>query len=333
METQEYPICADCGNAFKPGDPFCIDCGRLSPSMLNTGDFSVEVQDVPAQRSRERVIRILRAWFPTVDAIRADELLRSARHILVRGVDETSARRFQAALQALRVDSRLVREGVDRSWQERLLNPALAMSAACMILSLALGATAAVFLLPVGVAAPFAWAFLVSRKKPALLRVEEPSPRYEKWSRLAQEYAQAIKELGSPDREVVICLARTVFDLQLRLGSNSLAAVAAGEDRGDLYARLTDAIHTALSLGRRISALEDEDEGEALHKLRQELVALAGTVSETADWFQNLERRPSKEPRALDNELRDVTERIDRILGEVHSRSETSQLPRKPLSA
>jgi uncharacterized coiled-coil protein SlyX len=128
---------------------------------------------------------------------------------------------------------------------------------------------------------------------------------------------------------MVIGLFRTVFDLQTRLSANSLAAVAAGEDKGDFFARLTDALHSTLSLARRMSDLETQEASGQ----RQELAALARMVSETWEWFQGIERRPAKEPMLLDKELREVTDRIDRILDQVPGRRETTLPPRKPISA
>lgn len=331
METEHLPVCASCGTSYRPGDPFCVECGRLSPSMLNTGSYAIEAQDIPGQTARSQVVELLRAWFPGIDPLHAEERFKADWQVLMRGVDENSARRVQAALEAVNVKSRLARDKALPPWQQRLLNPGLAVTAACLLLSFLLGTTAAVFLVPLGITAPLGWAFFASRRKPALISVDEPSFRYDKWSRLAGEYAETIKELGSPDREILTCLSRTVFDLQLKLTSNSLAAVAAGEDRGDLHARLTDAIHTALSLGRRISDLEDEDDRKI--GLRQDLVSLTKRASETLEWFKNLERRPPKEPLLLNDELQEVAQRIDRILGQVPSRSESPVQSRKPIGA
>ncbi len=330
METDHYRICAGCDSTLGQGDPFCLDCGRLSPSLLNTGDLAIEVQDVPGKRLRAKVVGVLKAWFPAIDTSHAEERLRSGWHILVRGIDEDSGRRLLEALKKINLDGHLVREHLASSWQERLMNPGLIVAAACVLLSVIIGGAAALALLPIAIAAPVAWAFLTSRRQQALVSLDQPSPQYEKWSRLADEYAQIVRQLGAHERGVVRTLTRTVFDLQRRLSADSLVAVAAGEDKGDLYVRLTEAIRTALSLGRGISDLKDEEERSTLQR---ELEALAETVAKTAAWFRTMEERPVKEPAVLTDELHEITARIDRILSQVRTPSTAEPQRRKPVRA
>ncbi len=330
METDHYRICAGCDGPLGQGDPFCVDCGTLSPSLLHFGALAIEVQDVPGKRLRTKIVGVLKAWFPTIDTVRADEQFRSGWHILVRGVDEDSGRRLLDALKKINLDGHLVREHLGTSWKERLVNPGLIVGAACVLLSVILGGAAAMALVPIALAAPVAWAFLASRGQRALVSLEQPSPQYERWLRLSQEYADAIGQLSSQDRETVRTLTRTVFDLQRRLSADSLVAVAAGEDKGDLHSRLTEAIRTALSLGRGISDVKDEEEGSLL---KRELESLSETVSKTAAWFRSLEERPVKEPDVLTGELHEITGRIDRILNQVRTPGKGEPPRRKPIRA
>jgi hypothetical protein len=320
MESDQYRICAGCNSTLGPGDPFCLTCGTLSPSLVNTGDLAIEVQDVPGQRLRAEVVSILKAWFPEMDTIRADERFQSGWHILVRGIDEKSGSRILAALKRIKIDGRLLREDTASSWKEKLLNPGLIVAAVGAFLCVIIGGITAMALAPVPLAAPFVWAFLKSRRQEALLVLEDPSPRYEKWSRLAEEYAQVVRLLDLQDRQVLRTLAGTAFDLQHRLSSDSLVAVAAGEDRGELYSRLTDAVRTALSLGTRISSLAD---GEERTSLQRELLDLTEMVLNSATWFRSMEQGPVKEPAVLHDELHGITRRIDRILSQVRSPRET----------
>ena len=107
MDTDHYPSCAGCHNPVKPGDPFCLGCGTLSPAVMDTGPFALEVQDVPGQNARDQVVRILQTWFPALDPLSAGERFRTGWQVLVSGIDEASARRLQQALKSLKIDSSL----------------------------------------------------------------------------------------------------------------------------------------------------------------------------------------------------------------------------------
>lgn len=294
--------------------PFCPECGKLSPAFVSGGNFAVELEEVPSERIRSDVVSVLKSWFPTIDVLNASKQLSSGRTVVLRGIDEQSAQRLLAAFKTMKAPGILSRDRAQEGWLKRLWNPGLAISAAALLLALIVGGMSGIVLALFGIAVTPVWALTKGRMKSPLVSVTPVLPG-ESLVRLSSEYSRVVVGLSEQDRETLKSLTTDVFDMQQRLQSDSLAAVAAGAEDGQLYSTLFDSLRTAVEIGARmLSAGESEQTA-----IRQEFQELKTQVEKTRQWFRSVEGEGIKEPQALSEELREITAGIDRILENIHS--------------
>ncbi len=310
MNTAQNKNCERCAAEFLEGAPFCTECGKLSPAVVAEGALALEIDDVPSERTREQAVSMLKSWFPQLDAIRAGESLKAGRPILISGIDEESARRI---LDGLKVGGRPKLLKVKPDWLKWIWNPGLAVSAVSVLLALALGGLSAFFLILIALGAPLAAGLLRGRRKEPLVPSGRVGAQADQWIRLSDGYSEVVAQLDSQDSENLKALVRKVFRLQKRLKSESLASVAAGLDRGDLYQSLCDALSSAVELSRRILAEREENRAP----LRDEIAKLNELADRTATWFRRLDDPVIKDSSVLEAELSSVAESIDRIVREV----------------
>jgi hypothetical protein len=136
--------------------------------------------------------------------------------------------------------------------------------------------------------------------------------------RLAKDYSDTIRLLSPEDSAVLTSIAGKVFDLHRGLKKRSLPAAAAGAEMGHLHKVLTDAIRTAVEIGRKIAGGNSPDNDA----LRQDLASLNRLVEETEVWYASLETRDHKQVPELAAELEEITAGIDRVVREVRGVSE-----------
>ncbi|MBI4964310.1 MAG: hypothetical protein HY913_13620 [Desulfomonile tiedjei] len=313
MKTAPNNNCAACDAEFREGAPFCTDCGKLSPAVLSEGDLAIEIDDVPAERFRSEAVSLLKAWFPQLDAIRAAERLKSGRATLIVGIDEASADRILQALEAIKVRGRVKSLKEKPAWLRWIWNPGLAVSAVSLALAALFGGWFALLMVILAVGAPAAVGLLKDRGVEPLVSGVRLGGQSEHWVRIAEEYSRVISQLSPQDSEALRTLVQTVFRLQRRLRSESLASVAAGFDRGDLYQRLSDALSSGVELSRRVLAEQEENKGP----LREEIARLNELAGRTAEWFRGLDGPVIKSASILEAELSGISESIDRIVREV----------------
>lgn len=294
--------------------PFCPECGALSPAFVARGSFAVELEDVASERIRSDVVDNVRSWFPDVNPLEVDRKLKSGPSILIRGVDEASAQRILAYLKAIKAPGRIVEEKALGSWSGRLWSPGLGVGAVALIVALLAGGLVGALLMLAGAGAVAAGAFLKGRRFEPVISVV-PAVRHDDIEQLADEYASLIKELSPEDAEALKSVTTTVFDIHRRLRSDSVAAVAAGGETGDLYDRLTDAISTALHIAQRLLSSPEEDR----KGLRKQLADLNDLVKRTGQWLTGAEEGKPRTPAELSGDLDEVTQRIDRILETVRT--------------
>ena len=317
MNTGDSIICSTCEGTMTQGDPFCPHCGQLSPGLVSPGDRALEIQDVPSERLREHVVQVLKNLFPEMDAVAVAQRLKWGSRILVEGIDEASAQRLREALGFLKVPARPIGAPGDLPWSKRLLNPGLGISAACLLFAGLWGGLASLVLLLLAAAAPAAWAVLQSRSREALIPVGKIPLETQRWIGVAHDFSSVMGQLAREDGDKLTAIATGVFELHRRLKRDSLLATVSGEDQGDLYHKLTDALRFGVDLGRRLAAASG-DEQEAL---RLELESLSETVRKTLEWFRGLETQELKSAGRLGVELGQVAENIERILRDVRPNS------------
>jgi hypothetical protein len=312
MESAEVVPCGKCGARYEKGAPFCPECGALSPGSVSPGPVAVEVDDVASENIRRTVVSILKTWFPELDSIKADRRLKAGRSILMKGISEDSGSRIVDALKALKVGARLV--GKD-SWLRNLFNGGLIVSGVALFLTLFFGPLFGFFLFLVAVGAPLLGAFLRDRQRQPLVNAWARGSASEKWANISRDYSAVISRMGRVEAGSLKAIARSVFDLSGRLSRDSLASIAAGEDTGELHARLEDILHSAVALGRRITVATAGD----AETLKRELGSLEKLAGQTAEWFRSQERRQIKSSDELSDQLTRIRESIDAIMGEVSS--------------
>jgi len=310
MEADDLNRCPVCGAQYGRGDPFCHECGRLLPSVALPGDVSVDMLDVPSEKLRQRIVGLLRSWFPDVDAVEADRRLKAGKSRLISGIDADSARRIVDALKAEKAGAGLTR---DKSRTGRFINGGLIVSAIALIAAPFLSLSGSIFMLLLAVAAPIAGAMLKQERMRPLVPSPADSLESAEWIAIAKQYSELVPTLEASEAESLRFITKTVFGLRRRLSQPTLAATAAGEVAGDLYQRLHDAIRTALEICRRISS----GNGEIKEAHNRELDGLKKLVAETADWFRAHEHDNLKEFPQLADELRGIRESIDSVLKEV----------------
>jgi len=313
MNTSRNKNCAACAGDFQAGAPFCTECGRLSPAVLGEGDIALEIDDAPSERIRHEVVSTLRAWFPQLEPIRAEASLRAGKSILLSGIDEESANRVLEALATFKVRGRSKPVEGKPSWLNWIWNPGLAISAVSLALAAAFGGLLGLLLVVIALGAPVAWALLKGRGKEPLIAYLRVGNQADYWIRLSDEYSEVLGQLAPHDSENLKAFVRKVFRLQKRLESESLASIAAGSDRGDLYLSLNDGISSAVELSRRILTQPEENKGP----LREEIGKLNELADRTAGWYRELDGPVIKDAAVLDAELSAIAESIDRIVREV----------------
>lgn len=313
MDTTPNKRCAQCVSDFLEGAPFCTDCGKLSPAVVAEGNVALEIDDVPSEKIRDQALSMLKAWFPQLEPIRAAASLKAGRTILISGIDDESARRILEGLESLKVRGRPKLLGDKPGWLKWIWNPGLAVSALGLVLAAAFGGLPAFFFIVIALGAPVAVALLKGRGKEPLIPSVRIGDQADQWIRLSDAYSEVVAQLSSQDSQNLKALVRKVFRLQKRLKSESLASVAAGLERGDLYQSLGDALRSAVELSRRISAEPEENKGP----VRNEIAKLNELADRTANWFRKLDDPVIKNASVLEAELDSVSESIDRIVREV----------------
>jgi hypothetical protein len=121
--------------------------------------------------------------------------------------------------------------------------------------------------------------------------------------------------LDTQDAESLKSAISIVVDLQRSLKSHSLASVAAGEERGDLYKTLSNSTVTAVDLCRRIAS----SQGEERDRLRRELDNLISVIGRARDQYTKLDREEIKPVEKLSQDIDRTIESIDRIVQDVRS--------------
>jgi len=313
MNTPQNKHCATCAGDFREGVPFCTECGRVSPAVLGEGDIALEIDEVPSERIRQEVVSTLRAWFPQLEPIRAAASLKAGKSILLSGIDEKSANRVLEALATLKVRGRPKPVEGKSSWLKWIWNPGLAVSAVSLSLATVFGGLLALLLALIALGAPVAWALSKGRGREPLIASPRAGNQADFWVRISDEYSRVFEQLSPQDSENLKAFVRKVFQLQRRIESESLASIAAGSDRGDLYLSLNDGISSAVELSRRILTQPEEKIGP----LREEIGKLNELADRTAGWYRQLEGPVIKDASVLDAELNAIAESIDRIVREV----------------
>lgn len=283
--------------------------------MLALGHFAVEVPDVPSTQIRNQVLNELKKWFPGIDPIAVENKLREGPRTLITGIDEQSGNRLLEVLKSMKVDGRLIRDAGGRSFFQSLWNPGLLIGAGLMIVAaLAQGLTGFILFL-LGAGSPFAWAFWRSGRRAPLLRGATINPDAVRWIDLSNQYSEIVGRLDTQDGESIKSVMAMIVDLQRSLKSHSLASVAAGEERGDLYKTLANSSVTAIYLCRRINS----SQGEERDRLRRELDNLLSVIGRARDQFTKLDREEIKPVEKLTQDIDRTIESIDRIVQDVRS--------------
>jgi hypothetical protein len=272
------------------------------------------MEEVPGEKLRAELGSLIGSWFPSVDALEANNRLKSGRTLLLRGIDEESAVRILGIFKAMKAPGKLVRDDTGRGWFKRLWNPGLTATAAAVLLALIMGGVIGFVLVVAGLAAPPAWAFFRGTPRTPLISVVPREPE-EDLVRLSSEYSAVMNSLSEQDGKILRDLTTAVFDVQQRLQSDSLASIAAGAQTGQLFAGLSDAVRTAVDSARQIPSADEEEQS----RLRGELRSLDDLVTKTNDWFHSIEGQGIKQPQELSEDLQGITASIDRILGDVRS--------------
>ncbi len=273
----------------------------------------MEVDEVASERLREETAEVLKSWFPSIDLLKALELLKQDKSVLIEGVDEDSAKRIVAALKSMKVGSRMA-GARDPLWKH-LFNPGLIISAASLVLAPFLGLLAKFLLLLIALGAPVVGALIKIRKLRPLVAAPSMSSRFERWVDLAADYAEVVPRLQPEESDALKQIAMGVFDLRTRLSGGTLAAVAAGEQRGEFYDRLFETILTAVDVARRIARAQ----GDWRAELRKELNSLRALTEKTGEWFRSLEQEGVKGAPELEGDLADIMRSIDSLVQEVRS--------------
>jgi hypothetical protein len=278
--------------------------------LTAAGAVAVEIDEVASEKLRRQAAGALKSWFPEIDALEAERRLRGAGTILVTGVDEDSARRMVKALGAMKVGARVASQP---GWGRAILNRGLAVSAISVGAIFFVSPVVAFVLVLAALGAPALGAFLKQSRLRPLVQLAAYDPRARQWAEIAEEYSRVLKALPTRAATSLKLVARTALDLRNRLGSASLAAVAAGEVSGELYSRLYDSLRAGIDLGGKIiSAKEDGREALVL-----ELESLANLMDETAKWFTAHDNDDAIQASQITQELQDIRQSIDDVIRDV----------------
>lgn len=314
MTNQRHIPCSKCGFNLPQGVPFCPECGMLPPSIVSKGPLALELGDVPAQNTRTELLQLLKAWFPDLDSVNAEKLLKTGPTVLMTGIDEESGTRILTLMQNLKVPARLVDHRAD-SWIKRLWNSGLVVSIISLLLAAIFRGPVGFLLILIAGGAPLAASLLIGRKRKPLFGQVEPTIFADQWIGLSHDYSLIIQHLAPADGAVLKSLAAKVFDFQSRLRTQSLASVAAGAETGELYKRLRDAVMVGIEISRNVISTT----GDAQESSRKELIAFKNQISKIDDWYHSVEQEGNKETNTtqLVVDLSDIVERIDKIVHEV----------------
>jgi hypothetical protein len=307
--------CPGCDHRLGAGERFCIQCGRLSPEVVERGENAIRLLDVPAAQLRETAVEILRVWFPALDAVAAAERLKTGPAVLVQGVDEQSGQRILNALKKLKLQGQLTGIAPKGSLAGRLVNPGLIVTVLAVLLDILLRGRIPLVLVLLSFAAPMVWGFFLRKVDGPLVVEWEPTPDAVLWATMAKQYADAVSRVDADLRRALGSFAEDVFDVLRGLSDDSVASVAAGGLNGALYGRLVDALRTAVDLAQRIPSTQSEEQAG----LRKEFEDLRVSVSRTREWFRSAQRDRVKAAAELTEELGDVARSIDRVLDDVRS--------------
>jgi hypothetical protein len=308
-------ICDSCNAELRGGDPFCLNCGKIVRNILASGNLAIEIADVPSAQLRKQIVQEFKTWFPGIDPITAESKLRKSPCIFISGIDEESANRLLEILKSIKIDGRLVHDAGGHSWLQLLWNPGLFMAAGLIMLAALVQGLVGVIISLLGAATPFLWAFWKSNRLTPLLGSTTINFEAPRWIDISNQYSQIISKLAIQDAELLRSVMRMIIGLQQSLKSHSLASLAAGEDRGDLYRTLSNSSLTAIDLCRRINS----SQGEERDRLRQELLDLIHVIGRSHDQFMNLDREEIKSVEELTQEMDKTVEIIDRIVQDVRS--------------
>jgi hypothetical protein len=315
MAPDTHLTCDSCQAELREGDPFCLKCGKIAPNMLAPGNLAIEAPDVPSGRIRDQVLHEVKKWFPGIDPIAAENKLRRGPGTLITGIDEQSGNRLLEVLKSMKVDGRLIRDVGGRSYLQSLWNPGLLIGVSLVIVAaLAQGLTGFILFL-LGAASPFAWAFWTSGRRAPLLGGATIDPDAVRWIDLSNRYSEIIGRLDTQDAESLKSVMTMIIDLQRSLKSHSLASVAAGEERGDLYKTLANSSITAVDLCRRINY----SQGKERDRLRRELDNLVSVIGGARDRFAKIQQEEVKPVAKLTQDIDRTIESIDRIVQDVRS--------------
>lgn len=283
--------------------------------MLAPGNLAIEVPDVPSTRIRNEVVHELKRWFPDIDPITVENKLRVGPRKLLTGIDEQSGNRLLKVLKSMKVDGRLIRDPGGRSFFQSLWNPGLLVGVGLMIVAALAQGLAGLILFFLGAASPLAWAFWRRGRRAPLLGDATINPDAVRWIDVADQYSRIITKLDTQDAESLKSIMAMIVDLQQSLKSHSLASVAAGEERGDLYKTLANSSVTAVDLCRRINS----SQGEERERLRRELDNLVSVIGRARDQFTKFDQEKIKPVEKLTQEIDRTIESIDRIVQDVRS--------------
>jgi hypothetical protein len=320
VESRPEKQCLECSAPTQAGHPFCLQCGKVAPFAFSSGDFAVEIQEVPSESLRTQALALLKRWFPGIDVIRADKMLRSGRAILLTGVDETSAENLLRTLKPLKINGRIV-EYRSTDWWRFLWNPGLILSVPAVVAAWGLDGFAAALSTSVAVAAPVIGAFLERSGSQPVIKQEKLHYVSDEWLRSAKEYSDTIKELSEEDADALKSIVGKIFELQKRLSSRSLVAAAAGSEKGELYGKLMDAMATAIQICQRIRAQKEDDKS-----LREDMASLESLVTEIGIWYASVDTSDHKPIPQLKEEVEQITDGIDRIVKEVRHASDRQSI-------
>jgi hypothetical protein len=282
----------------------------------------VDVLEVPAEKHRSDIAKVLKAWFPSLDLFGTERSLKHESTRLISGVDEDSARRIIDALKALKV---VAHAAEPRSWASRFLNPGLVVTVLALLAAPWVSLLPALLLVVVAVGAPVALGLLKRDTQTPLVSGPHFGASAEDWARIGQDYARVVARLAPENARALQSIARGVFDLRSGLSGESLAAAAAGGTSGELSGRLLDVLRSAVAIGGRTLS-GDAPDREAAGK---ELDSVNALMDETRAWFTTLEREGVKEAPEVTDELTGIRSRIDAIVHEVRSVTPTPSRERE----
>lgn len=314
--------CPQCKAEQDPKDPFCLDCGRILPSVISRGRFLVRIDDVPSSVIRKEVVKVLQEWFPSVDNLESEKLLARKGAIIASGLDEASATRVLDALGTMKVHGKIERIDQESAVWSKLLNWGLGISAFSLILALLSGGLFGLLFFIVALAAPFSVAFF-SKPETPLASALDVDRDDQKWVEVAQLYASKLGELDSRAGDALKDFVKHIFALKRILSADTVASHAAGGAKGPLYERLPHAIETGISMSASMAGKDDDKRKE----MEQELSDLADSARRAVDSLRELDSDSGKKAKELALEIDGTASRVDSILKEL--RSEAVSQPRK----